>query len=121
MTGTYEWNPIPHRVDVTCPACRCCAEFEFAEVVRIKLKTDVPFFQASDSFEYRQFEDSLGHLWHAALFFEGLHGSPSKAIHDLPPAIPRRTGTTPDICVAAAIHTSAPYDAGTVACAQNTR
>lgn len=36
MTGTYEWNPMPHRVAVGCPICRSCAEYEFAEVVRIK-------------------------------------------------------------------------------------
>lgn len=85
MTGTYEWNPIPHRVAVGCPNCRSCAEFEFAEVFRIKLKSDVEFFQASDTFEYQQFQDSCGHFWHGALFFEGLHGSPGKAIHGLPP------------------------------------
>jgi hypothetical protein len=84
MTGTYEWNPMPHRVDIRCPACRCCAEFEFAEVVRINLKTDVEFFQASDAFEYQQFQDSCGHFWHGAVYFEGLHGSPGKVIHELP-------------------------------------
>ena len=84
MTGTYEWNPTPHRVDVTCPTCRCRAEFEFAEIVRITLKTDVEFFQVSDLFEYQQFQDSCGHFWHGALYFEGLHGSPRKAVHELP-------------------------------------
>lgn len=85
MTGPYEWNPMPHRVDVTCPTCRTGAEFEFAEVVRIKLKADVEFFRTCSSFEYQQFQDSCGHYWHGAVFFEGLHGSPHKAIHELPP------------------------------------
>lgn len=85
MTGTYEWNPMPHRVAVRCPACRSCAEFEFAEVVRLKWKSDVEFFQESELFEYQQFQDTCGHFWHGALFFEGLHGSPSKALHELPP------------------------------------
>lgn len=85
MTGTYEWNPTPHRVDVTCPTCQSCAEFEFAEVVRINLKTDVEFFRTCSSFEYLQFQDSCGHYWHGAVFFEGLHGSPRNAIHELPP------------------------------------
>lgn len=84
MTGTYEWNPTPHRVDVTCPTCKGRAEFEFAEVVQIKLKADVELFQASSSFEYQQFQDSCGHYWHAAVYFEGLHGSPRGAIHGLP-------------------------------------
>ncbi|MEJ7805000.1 MAG: hypothetical protein WKG03_03640, partial [Telluria sp.] len=85
MKGTYEWNPMPHRLDVACPTCGQRAEFEFAEVVRISLKSDVAFFQKSCTFDYQTFQDSCGHLWHGALFFEGLHGSPGQAIHQLPP------------------------------------
>lgn len=84
MTGPYEWTPIPHRVDVVCPACRHRAEFEFAEVVRIKLKSDVPFFQQSSVFEHQKFHDYSGHFWHGALYFQGLHGDPRQAIHELP-------------------------------------
>lgn len=84
MTRPYEWKPVPHQLDVTCPNCRQLAEFEFAEVVRIKLKADVEFFQNSRVFGYQQFEDSCGHLWHAAVYFQGLHGSPHRAIADLP-------------------------------------
>ena len=85
MTGTYEWNPMPHQLDVRCPSCGHRAEFEFAEVVAIRLKSDVAFFQNSSALEYRQFQDSCGHLWHGAVYFEGLHGSPRQALHDLPP------------------------------------
>lgn len=42
MAGTYDWNPMPHKVDINCPSCGERAVFEFAEVVRIKLKKDVP-------------------------------------------------------------------------------
>jgi sarcosine oxidase delta subunit len=84
MTGTYEWNPMPYQLDVVCPVCLHRAEFEFAEVVRIKLKSDVEFFQKSSMFEYQEFQDSCGHAWHGALYFQGLHGSPCKAIHELP-------------------------------------
>lgn len=84
MTRPYEWKPIPHQLDVACPACRQRAEFEFAEVVRIELKSDVAFFQNSKVFEYHQFEDSCGHRWHAAAYFQGLHGAPHRAIRDLP-------------------------------------
>ncbi len=42
MAGTYDWNPMPHKVDINCPSCGELAVFEFAEVVRIKLKKDVP-------------------------------------------------------------------------------
>lgn len=85
MTGTYESNSIPHHLDIKCPKCQGCAEFEFAEIVRINLKSEVEFFQKSSIFEYQQFQDSCGHIWHGALYFEALHGSPNLAIHDLPP------------------------------------
>lgn len=84
MTRLYEWKPMPHNLDVVCPTCLHRADFEFAEVVRIKLKADVDFFQKSSVFEYQQFQDSCGHLWHGALYFQGLHGSPHQAIHELP-------------------------------------
>ena len=57
MTGTYDWNPMPHRVDVTCPECGALATFEFAEVVKIRLKRDVEFFQKSKLFDYRFYEN----------------------------------------------------------------
>ncbi|MDH5433005.1 MAG: hypothetical protein OEY19_03605 [Gammaproteobacteria bacterium] len=84
MTGTYDWNPMPHKVDILCPQCNELAVFEFAELVRIKLKKDIPFFQDSDLFEYHTFSDSCGHKWHAAIYFAGLHGSSVNAISDLP-------------------------------------
>lgn len=84
MTGRYEWRPIPHHLDIVCPTCQCRAEFEFAEVVRIKLKADVEFFQKCSLFEYQQFRDSSGHLWHAAVYFQGLHGRPQQALQELP-------------------------------------
>lgn len=83
MTGLYDWNPMPHKVDVKCPSCHKKAEFEFAEVVKIKLKKDVPFFQNSPQFEYQMLSDDCGHLVHGAFFFEGLHGSVN-AISNLP-------------------------------------
>lgn len=84
MTRLYEWRPIPHHLDIVCPRCQHRAEFEFAEVVRIKLKADIDFFQKSSLFDYQQFKDSCGHLWHAAVYFQGLHGRPRQAIHELP-------------------------------------
>lgn len=84
MTGRYDWNPMPHRVDVKCPRCAARAEFEFAEVHRIELKKDVPFFRDSPLFEYRMFQDSCGHYWHGAIFYAGLHGDPQSALHELP-------------------------------------
>lgn len=89
MTGTYEWNPMPHKVDVKCPHCGERAEFEFAEICRITLKAEVEFFKSSPLFEYRQFQDSCGHFWHGAIYYPGLHGDAQSAIHGLPPGYER--------------------------------
>lgn len=90
MTGTYDWNPMPHQVDIRCPRCCLRAEFEFAEVRRIELKADVAFFEKSTLFEYRQFQDACGHSWHGAVYYAGLHGDPCTALGGLP------TGYAPD-------------------------
>ncbi|MEQ9627217.1 MAG: hypothetical protein RLO02_03405 [Roseitalea porphyridii] len=84
MTEAYDWNPMPHRVSIRCPDCGALAEYEFAEVVRIRLAADVEYFQRSDAFEYQLFEDSNGSRWHGAVFYHGLRGSVSNAIRDLP-------------------------------------
>jgi len=84
MTGTYDWNPMPHKVDIKCPACAEHSVFEFAEVVKIALKKDVPFFEKSDLFEYYLFKDSCGHKWHGAAYYANLHGGSTAAIRDLP-------------------------------------
>lgn len=84
MTGTYDWNPMPHTVEVSCPECSNHAIFEFAEVVRIELKKDIKFFEDNDLFEYKIFSDSCGHKWHGALYFAGLHGNSTSAISELP-------------------------------------
>ncbi|RFA26609.1 hypothetical protein CAI21_16765 [Alkalilimnicola ehrlichii] len=84
MTGTYDWNPMPHFVDVRCPSCSARATFEFAEVVKIRLKNDVPFFQKSKLFDYQLFQDSCGHRWHGAIFYAGLHAGSVAAIRSLP-------------------------------------
>ncbi len=75
MTGTYDWNPMPHRLDVRCTSCRALAGFEFAEAVRIKRKTDIPFFEASPQLDYEFFPvRGYDAAWHGALFYAGLHG-----------------------------------------------
>ncbi len=84
MTRPYEWRPIPHCVDIVCPVCRQRAAFEFAEVSKIALRSDIPFFRENRLFEYTQFTDSCGHTWHAAVYFEGLHGPPQRTLADLP-------------------------------------
>ncbi|WP_404418310.1 hypothetical protein [Marinospirillum sp.] len=84
MTGTYGWNPMPHFVDVCCPSCGSKAIFEFAEISKIHLKSDVPYFQESEIFDYELFQDSCGHKWHGAVFYAGLHGGSVESIKDLP-------------------------------------
>lgn len=84
MTGTYDWNPMPHKLDIKCPVCGSHSVFEFAEVVKIELRKDVPFFKQSDIFEYSMFTDSCGHKWHGAVFFANLHGGSTDAITSLP-------------------------------------
>lgn len=84
MTEAYDWNPMPHRVSIRCPDCGAPAEYEFAEIVRIKLAADVEFFQKSDAFEHQLFEDSCGGRWHGAVFYHGLRGSTLSMIRDLP-------------------------------------
>lgn len=75
---------MPHKLDVKCPQCGLRAEFEFVEVCRIALKTEVEFFQNSTQFEYQQFQDSCGHYWHGALYYAGLHGDPRVTLENLP-------------------------------------
>ena len=84
MTLPYEWNPMPHTLDVRCPSCRKQAFFEFAEIVQIREKKDVPFFQESDQFDYLLCQDSCGHRWHAAVYYAGLHGRTVETIRELP-------------------------------------
>ena len=84
MTDTYDWNPMPHKVDVRCPSCESHAEFEFAEVREISLKKDIGFFKDSDLFDYQLFQDHGGRRWHGAVFYAGLHGGNIAAIRDLP-------------------------------------
>ncbi|MBU6953590.1 hypothetical protein [Hahella sp. HN01] len=75
---------MPHVVDIRCPECGDKAQFEFAEVVRIRKREEVAFFQQNNAFEYRQFTDSCGHKWHAAIYYAGMHGGSVNAITTLP-------------------------------------
>jgi hypothetical protein len=81
MTGRYDWNPMPHVVAVQCPQCGAEASFEFAEAVRIERRVDIPYFRGHSQFEYRFFEGRwAGTSYHAALYQQGLHGAPTRAI-----------------------------------------
>jgi hypothetical protein len=84
MTGTYDWNPMPHQVDIKCPSCGERTIFEFAEIVKISLKKDITYFEDSDLFDYSIFKDSCGHKWHGAIYYANLHGNSTATIRDLP-------------------------------------
>lgn len=84
MTGLYEWNPMPHQISVKCIACGQLASFEFAEVVRIEKKNDVPYFQNSPLFDYQFVQGGSNGNWHAAFYFHGLHRRSLEAVGDLP-------------------------------------
>lgn len=83
MTGPYEWNPMPHVLEVNCPKCGAPAVFEFAEVVRIQRREDIPYFENSSLFEYCKFQGSGGR-WHGAVYYALLHGPPGGTITNLP-------------------------------------
>jgi hypothetical protein len=84
MTGPYEWNPMPHQTSVTCIECDGLASFEFAEVLRIEKKEDVPYFQDSPLFDYQFVQGGIHGNWHAAFYFHGLHRRSLEAVSDLP-------------------------------------
>ncbi|MCA9564451.1 MAG: hypothetical protein KC561_13235, partial [Myxococcales bacterium] len=84
MTGPYEWNPMPHVLDVACPTCRSAALFEFAEVVRIHRRDDIPFFEESSLFEHQMFDGGAQGRWHGAVYYSLLHGPAETTIDNLP-------------------------------------
>jgi len=85
MTRAYDWNRMPHLVDVRCPDCRGAATFEFAVAVRIRRKRDIPFFQNHPLFEYALFDGHAGAgRWHGAIFYAGLHVRGTSALRKLP-------------------------------------
>ena len=84
MTGPYDHNPMPHRLDVRCPRCGEPARFEFATAVRVKRQEDRAFFERSSHFECRTIGEGTSHRWVAALFHATLHGAPEQVIDALP-------------------------------------
>ena len=84
MTALYEMTECPPVLGVHCPDCAAHARFEFARVVRITRREDLGYFKAHPAFEYKFCREShVGMSWHAALFFEGLHGTLA-GLSDLP-------------------------------------
>lgn len=84
MTGTYEWNPMPHVVEIRCPKCSEKSLFEFAEMVMIRRRTEIPFFKRHKLLEYRCFRDRSGNRSHAAIFYAGLNAHNTDALTSLP-------------------------------------
>lgn len=95
MTEAYDWTPMPHRLDIKCPACGHLARFEFAQERLIELKKDIPFFQNGDFFEYRRFQGWGGQYQHSARYYPGLHGSSALAAEALPEGYQASDWATP--------------------------
>jgi hypothetical protein len=84
MTGTYDRNPMPHVLEVRCPDCRSPAIFEFAEVVRIRRKGEIPLFQKHRLLEYGILDGrAAAGRWHGAIFYAGLHARGTSALRGL--------------------------------------
>ena len=84
MTGLYEWNVLPHVLSVSCPACGCEAQFEFAETVAVQRRTDVAYFKRSEHFEYHFRGEGFRAAHHFATYYHGLGGVTLAAVDDLP-------------------------------------
>ena len=84
MTVAYEFNPMPYVVAVRCPGCGGEASFEFAEIVEIKSRNDIEYFETSKSFEYAKVQAAHGQHINAAIYFHGLRSSTMDAVDDLP-------------------------------------
>ena len=102
---------MPHTLDVRCPSCGESAFFEFAKVVRVREKKDVPFFQGNDQFDYLLCKDSCGHRWHAAVYYAGLHGRTVDTIRELPEGYERS-----DWAHSKNLYRGSGLDSGSVSC-----
>ena len=85
MTYPYEWNPIPHELDIRCPDCSGHAKFEFAETRQIA-KADAEYFQADKLFEYSVSAGTFSQPGkkYTATYYHGLHRSNLESIQGLP-------------------------------------
>jgi len=84
MTGPYDWNPMPHVLDIRCPKCDSLSVFEFAESVRIRRRTDIAAFKRHPHLQYEFVESRLGNRFHQAVFFAGIGVSSASNLRDLP-------------------------------------
>lgn len=86
MTYPYEWNPMPHFVDVRCPDCGGHATFEFAEAIVIRRRQDIPYFKNSELFDYHLIPGNYTRPGnrHVAIYYHGLHRRSLDSVTDLP-------------------------------------
>ena len=76
MTAVYEYYPMPHQLDISCPECGCLAHFEFAESREVRRK-DIATFKKIKSFNFGRYQDRVGHFRNIATYFHGLKGQSS--------------------------------------------
>jgi len=74
---------MPHVLTIACPSCQSEARFEFATIVTIRLRRDIPYFQKSRDFEYVKLRSHGGYT-NVAVYFHGLGRRALDVISDLP-------------------------------------
>ena len=84
MTRAYTWNPMPHALDVSCPACGGPALFAFATVVRVARNADLPALALVPALRIDHWHHE-GHRYPVAIFQPAVHGPAEHALHALPP------------------------------------
>jgi hypothetical protein len=75
---------MSHKVAVKCPGCSNEATFEFAELIQIPHREDIPYFQNSRHFDYEKATRGSIGLHHYAWYYHGLGRKQLALIDDLP-------------------------------------
>lgn len=83
VTSPYTWNPMPHALDVVCPACGGPATFAFATAVRVARNADLPALQEVHGLRIDHWTQE-GRRFPVAVFQPGLHGPAELALRGLP-------------------------------------
>jgi hypothetical protein len=83
MTRAYEWNPMPHRLDVVCPRCAARAHFAFATVVRVAKNVDIPALQRVSALSVESWSHQ-GQRYPVAVYQPALHGPAAGVLDRLP-------------------------------------
>lgn len=84
MTGYYEYAYMPVKLNMRCLWCSQKATFYEMQMIKIRLKKDIPFFQKHRHFTYFKVKNSSGHIEHCAGFYPHLSIQSLENIKDIP-------------------------------------